>query len=201
LRPTLTVSLGLRYENQTNISSDLNFAPRVSFAWSPGGGGNRQSKTVVRGGFGVFYDRFPENLVLRTNRFNGENQLQFTILNPTFFPNVPTIQEIQNMPGVAQASQITRRISPNLSVPYTMQGILSIERQLPHNFTVSTVFITSRTLHQLRSRDINAPLPGPLFRRFREVLFGRSAMWGYLRIRFERALQSESAYRQCQQSA
>jgi len=160
LRPTLTVSLGLRYENQTNISSDLNFAPRVSFAWSPGGGGNRQSKTVVRGGFGVFYDRFPENLVLRTNRFNGENQLQFTILNPTFFPNVPTIQEIQNMPGVAQASQITRRISPNLSVPYTMQGILSIERQLPHNFTVSTVFITSRTLHQLRSRDINAPLPG-----------------------------------------
>src|SRR6266404_1309743 len=73
LRPTLTVSLGLRYENQTNISSDLNFAPRVSFAWSPGGGGNRQSKTVVRGGFGVFYDRFPENLVLRTNRFNGEN--------------------------------------------------------------------------------------------------------------------------------
>ncbi|MFL6228068.1 MAG: TonB-dependent receptor domain-containing protein, partial [Pyrinomonadaceae bacterium] len=35
LRPNLTISPGLRYENQTNISSGFNFAPRVGFAWAP----------------------------------------------------------------------------------------------------------------------------------------------------------------------
>jgi outer membrane receptor protein involved in Fe transport len=43
LRPNFTLSLGLRYENQKNIDSNLNFGPRVGFAWSPGG---QQSKTA-----------------------------------------------------------------------------------------------------------------------------------------------------------
>ena len=34
-RPNLTLSAGLRYEIQNNIHSDLNFAPRLAFAWSP----------------------------------------------------------------------------------------------------------------------------------------------------------------------
>ena len=51
LKPNLTVSAGLRYENQSNISSNLNFAPRVAIAWSPGGGGNQQPKTVIKAGY------------------------------------------------------------------------------------------------------------------------------------------------------
>jgi hypothetical protein len=160
LKPNFTLSLGLRYENQTNIKSDFNFAPRVAIAWSPGGGGNKPAKTVIRAGFGNFYDRFSENLVLQTNRFNGENQLQFTILNPTFFPNVPTIQQLQSLPGASKTSQVTRQISPDLRVPYTMQGIFSVEHQFPLKFVVTGIYIASRTLHQLRSADINAPLPG-----------------------------------------
>src|SRR5204863_344975 len=74
-----TLSAGLRYENQTNIHSAFNFAPRLSFAWSPGPAG-RQPKTVLRGGFGVFYDRAGENLTLQANRLNGTNQQQFSIL-------------------------------------------------------------------------------------------------------------------------
>ncbi|HEU0253091.1 MAG TPA: hypothetical protein VFR12_08635, partial [Pyrinomonadaceae bacterium] len=35
LRPNLTISPGLRYENQNNIDSNYNFAPRIAFAWSP----------------------------------------------------------------------------------------------------------------------------------------------------------------------
>ncbi|MFL6211328.1 MAG: carboxypeptidase regulatory-like domain-containing protein [Pyrinomonadaceae bacterium] len=79
VRPNFTLSAGLRYENQTNIHSAFNFAPRLSFAWSPGPAG-RQPKTVLRGGFGVFYDRAGENLTLQANRFNGTNQQQFSIL-------------------------------------------------------------------------------------------------------------------------
>jgi hypothetical protein len=35
VRPNFTLSPGLRYENQNNINSNYNFAPRIAFAWSP----------------------------------------------------------------------------------------------------------------------------------------------------------------------
>src|SRR6185295_7363370 len=65
VRPNLTLSLGLRYENQSNIDSNFNFAPRIGFAWQPGG---TQSKTVLRGGYGIFYERVSENLTMTSER-------------------------------------------------------------------------------------------------------------------------------------
>src|SRR5690606_25752735 len=48
--PSLMLSAGLRYENQTNISDNTNFAPRFAVAWSPtSGGANAQSPFVLRG--------------------------------------------------------------------------------------------------------------------------------------------------------
>ena len=35
IRPNFTLSPGLRYENQTNVDSKFNLAPRIAFAWSP----------------------------------------------------------------------------------------------------------------------------------------------------------------------
>ena len=43
VRQHLTISPGLRYENQTNIDSNLNFAPRIGFAWSPMFGRGKKS--------------------------------------------------------------------------------------------------------------------------------------------------------------
>src|SRR6185436_13710135 len=97
IRPNLTLSPGLRYENQTNIDSNWNFAPRIAFAWSPAVHPKKQletkvatpaqagvaspapprppgpsgPKTVVRGGIGIFYNRIQEDLILDTRRFNG----------------------------------------------------------------------------------------------------------------------------------
>ena len=153
VRPNLTVSLGLRYENQENINSNLNFAPRLGFAWSPGG---QQSKTVFRGGYGVFYERVGENLTLNTIRLNGENQQQFTVQNPDFFPLIPTGEQLVTfaVPGTVY------QLSDNLQAPYTLQAVFSVERQLPRNFTVAASYINVRTLHVLRTRPLNAPLPG-----------------------------------------
>jgi hypothetical protein len=153
VRQNLTLSLGLRYENQANIKSNLNFAPRLGFAWSPGG---QQSKTVVRGGYGVFYDRVSENLTLQTLRLNGISQQQFTVQNPDFFPLIPTPETLVTfaVPGSVYL------LEKGLEAPYTMQSVISVEHGLPHNTTIAASYINVRTLHMLRTRPLNAPLPG-----------------------------------------
>ena len=152
-RPNLTVNFGLRYENQDNISSNYNFAPRIGFAWGVGGG---QPKTVVRGGFGVFYDRINESLTLTTNRVNGVNQRQYIVQNPDFFPNIPSTATLDSFQTPISKYQLAN----DIQTPYTMQSVISIERQLPNSFTVAASYIHARTLHVLRARAINAPLPG-----------------------------------------
>ena len=166
VRPNITLSLGLRYESQNNIGSNLNFAPRLAFAWSPGANGARQPKTVLRGGLGVFYDRVNENLTLQSDRFDGgaDSQSQFVISNfitggPALlaqYPIPPTLAQL-NALGLPKS---IRLLEPDLQAPYTMQAAISVERQLPLKFTLSTTFVSSRTLHLLRSRNINTPLPG-----------------------------------------
>jgi len=158
VRPNLTLNLGLRYENQSNIKSNFNFAPRVGFAWSPFGG--PQPKTVIRGGLGIFYDRVSENLTLTANRLNGENQLQFIVQNPNFFPAIPSVTDLQ---AFAQPVSIYR-LADDIRAPYTTQAVISVEHQLPHNLTVAASYINVRTLHTLRTRPINAPLPGTFLR-------------------------------------
>jgi uncharacterized membrane protein YgcG len=153
VRPNLTLSLGLRYENQKNIDSNLNFAPRIGFAWSPGG---QQSKTVIRGGYGVFYERVSENLTMQAIRLNGVNQQQFTVQNPDFFPVIPTGEQLVTFAVPGSVYQLEK----GLQAPYTLQSVFSVERQLPHNLTIATSYINIRTLHVLRTRPLNAPLPG-----------------------------------------
>ncbi len=160
VRPNLMLSFGLRYENQDNISSNLNFAPRFGFAWQPGPSTRQQpSKMTVRGGFGVFYDRISENLTLTANRLNGTNQQQFIVTDPTIlnsFPNVPSIDTLTAFKTPVNIYQLAQ----DIQAPYTMQSAISVERSLPHNFTTSVTFSHARTLHLLRARAINAPLPG-----------------------------------------
>ncbi|HJU55340.1 MAG TPA: carboxypeptidase regulatory-like domain-containing protein, partial [Pyrinomonadaceae bacterium] len=165
VRPNLTLSLGLRYEAQTNIDSSLDFAPRVAFAWSPGGGGSQQrQKTVIRGGFGIFFNRVGQNLTLQEERFNGTNQQQFVVTTNTtngfdvldLFPAVPSLADL----AAFSIPQTTRTLADDLRTPYTMQTAVSVERQLPYRMTLSVNFVSARTLHVLRSRNINAPLPG-----------------------------------------
>ena len=74
VRPNFTLNLGLRYETQSNIHDYRDIVPRAAFAWAPGGTGGKRAKTVLRGGFGMFYDRFPLANTLTAERYNGEVQ-------------------------------------------------------------------------------------------------------------------------------
>ncbi len=158
LKQNLTLSFGLRYETQTNIHDWRDIAPRFGFAWSPDGKKGRQGKTVVRGGTGLFYDRFSESLGLDAVRFNGINQQQFIIVNPAFFPIVPNIAAL----NAQQRPQTKHQVDRALRAPETLQSAIGVERQLPKNTTMAVTFTNSHTTHLFRSRNINAPLPGTI---------------------------------------
>ena len=176
--PGLTLSFGLRYENQTNVSDSLNFGPRFSFAWSPGAGGARAPKTVIRGGFGMFYERFSENLTLQALRFGGgegsqldlvvsANEtdpvrlaaalalLQQSVFTYSGVTNVPTAADIL---AVLPQSNSIRQVSPELNIPVMSQWAFGVERQLPWRTTLAAFYIGSRTNNVLRARNINAPI-------------------------------------------
>ena len=166
-RPDLTLSFGLRYENQNNLGDGFNFAPRFGFAWSPGAGGAKQPKTVFRGGFGIFYDRFGENNTLRANRNDGISQLQYTvttntsnILGQAVFTNggVTNVPTATQLAAVVPRASIPFRIANSLQSPYSIQTAVSVERQLPRKTVLSATFTTSKSLHNLRTRNINAPV-------------------------------------------
>ncbi len=153
MRPNLTVSLGARYEVQENISDHCDFAPRIALAWAPGSS-KQTPATVIRAGFGIFYDRFSEQSVLIAQRFDGANQRQYSVINPDTFPAIPALASL------ALGTQAIHTIASNLRAPYLLQSSVGIERQLPRKTTVAVTYINSHGLHELRTRNINAPLPG-----------------------------------------
>jgi hypothetical protein len=177
-KPNLTVSLGLRYETQNNIHDWRDFAPRIGVAWAPGGGAGRaRPKSVIRAGFGMFYDRFALGNILTAERLNGTLQQQFVIPYPDFFPNVPAPTILS---GPVPPSTI-QQVSAGLRAPYLMQSAVGFERQIPFNTTVAITYANTHGLHMLRSQDINAPFPGsglyPLGRAGLVVLMESSGLY------------------------
>jgi hypothetical protein len=172
VRPNLTLSLGLRFESQTNIHDWHDWAPRVGFAWAPGQSKNNpRPKTVFRGGFGIFYDRVGEQNIETAERFNGTLQQQYVITqsatNPIpFDPNTPGIPAGLLLP--AASPNTIELLDSHLHAPYILQEAFTVERQLPKNTTVSESYVNSHGLHELRSADINAPLLGsyPLYAQY-----------------------------------
>jgi hypothetical protein len=167
LRSNLTLSYGLRYETQNNISDHADFAPRVAIAWGIGGRGGRGTKTVLRAGAGGFYDRFPNTCgavngspvsacVLNALRYNGTTQESYLIQNPDFFPNIPTTSAL----AAARQPETVQLLSSNLRAPQTYQANIGLERQINSYARISVNYIGTRGVHLINTRDINAPING-----------------------------------------
>src|SRR5262249_16370826 len=160
MRPNLTFSYGLRHEFQGHVGDKLNFAPRLGIAYSP------TRKTVIRAGAGIFFDRLSDGNYLNTIRFpmGGGVDQNFIIRNPIFIPgiNVSSLADLSRLVGggtVLRGNQNTYLLEPNLKEPYSINGSISIERQLPKSFVGSFTYFQDRGIHQFRTRNINAPRP------------------------------------------
>jgi len=173
VRPNITLSYGVRLETEDHISDHADPAPRLGVAWGIGKA-KAAPKMVLRAGWGLFYDRFPPNLVLQSQRQNGVNQQEIIVSNPgafcpsTSLTSVGTLQGLDSAcPGIVSAGSLgiptIYQIAPNLRSPMLMQTAVSIERQLTKSANASISYLNSRGWRQLVTNNVNAPvLPGTL---------------------------------------
>ena len=165
----LTLSGGLRWESQNHVSDHSDFAPRFAFAYAlDGHKKGAVSKTVLRGGYGFFYDRFQiTNLMgLEENHVStAPSQQQYVISNPTnpvggscFNPTSMTLAILTACNGGAAPtlqSQQFSQLLPRYHSPYNEQLGVSLERQLTKVSTLTFTYLHSYGVHQMATRDSN----------------------------------------------
>jgi hypothetical protein len=148
IRPNLQLIAGLRYDWQTYFKSALDFAPRLSVAYS-----TPNRKTILRAGVGLFFDRSGAQPMADLKRYNGATLRSFTLLNPTYPNPYPTGTAPSTLPtNLVQRTEATR-------IPYSLNFSFGVERQIAKSLTVAATYRGTVGTHLFRSRDANAPLP------------------------------------------
>jgi len=137
-------------------------APRLGFAWQPA------SKTVVRGGFGMFYTNMNglnyRNAVISNGLVSQQSEVSssYTSGPPNqAVPSFPTILP-ENSPLFSASPDISL-ISPQFRAPYILQGSLQIEREIAENTTLSIGTMWNHGVHIISGSayDLNLqPLQG-----------------------------------------
>ena len=133
LRQNFTLSYGIRYEAQNRIADRDDWAPRVSFAWAPKRG-SKPSSTVIRAGYGWFFDRFGSNFVLDAIRNNGINQQQYVVDNPTFTKDAPPVSVLAADSTVAPTIY---QVDPHFHASLNMQAAAGVEHSFGKVATAS----------------------------------------------------------------
>jgi hypothetical protein len=153
-KPNLSISYGIRYEAQNVIHSGHDFAPRTSISYGiPRKGGN--PLTVVRGGFGIFYDRFGLGNILTTDQENGTAQVISTYKNPGTGCNpdgtTTTIPAGCVATTAAPSLNTIYTLAPNLRSSYNLQGGIGVDQQVTRTATISVNYLLTRGDHQFLS--------------------------------------------------
>jgi hypothetical protein len=194
--PRLTLNLGLRWDanikmliDQTNnrtmeILAQLNheraraitshdlttttasykeFQPRVGFAWDINGTG----RTVIRGGYGIFYDQIFQNLTLFAKQQSNPTIYQ-TVLDLNSNGLVGTGQTAAfrfgidplPVPATIDNTQLEfggfgRINDPTLKDPYVQKWSLGVETRMGQNYVLSSDYVHTLGIHENRVQNIN----------------------------------------------
>src|SRR3954453_16697585 len=175
VNPQLTINAGLRYDfqkiaqpsvrnpdaqlaaagiNTAEVPEDHNnIAPRFGFAWTP----NTASRTVVRGGYGIFYGRTPAIMIGTAHSNNGIN-VQTLSFSGSLIPTYPNIYS--SIPtGVTLPKPTIFAFDPNFQNPKVQQSSLGIERGLTNDLAVSVTYQYVKGSDLPRTIDINVSNP------------------------------------------
>jgi hypothetical protein len=136
-----------------------NWAPRIGFAYSPGGTGFLgNQKTVIRGGFAVQYDVIFYN-VLTNEAGNYPRVINYQLFQPNTInlfpmlaPKVPTIPPLDPINSVFINSPVDTK------TPATNMWSLSFQREFGSNYVLELGYTGNRSYHQIRQSQANPPV-------------------------------------------
>jgi Carboxypeptidase regulatory-like domain len=166
LKPNLMVGLGVRFESQNWIHDHADWAPRLALAWSPGRQGKAAAKTVVRAGYGWFYDRFtvPNTFsssagvpfVIQAIHDNRINQQSYVVNNPAFYnPNAPA--PASSLISSSSSVPSYHSIDPHFRSALDMQAGVGVDHQVTGKITASVTYLYTQGVHQYLMNNVTAP--------------------------------------------
>jgi hypothetical protein len=156
ITPNLTLTLGVRYEYEyvppapfpnpalpqtANRPDDRNnIGPRVGFSWSP----YRDGKTIVRGGYGMYYGRIINSNILQTYLEPGTASGQENVVSlypghaGPIFPNIYT-----SIAAVGGTTPSAAFFSPHMQNPQVHEADLAVEQNVGRNTTFALTYMMS----------------------------------------------------------
>jgi hypothetical protein len=160
VNPKLTLSGGIRWEAQNHIADHDDWGPRASFAYAlDGNGKDKKTKTVIRGGYGFFFDRFNTSSLLTINRANIQQQIVFN--NPTCTSTATSLNAIDlstcssNSTVNTETAPVRYEVAPHYHAATTEQFGTSLERQLSAGTSLTLTYLHSYGVHQVVTRNAN----------------------------------------------
>jgi hypothetical protein len=147
IRPSISLSAGIRYDWQNYFHDTDNVGPRLSLAYAPG----KASRNVFRVGAGVFTDRSGPVVIADLLHARPGGLTRYVITRPSY-PDVSDADLAAQPRSIAQ-------LSPDVRIPQTLQFSAGWDHQISKTVTITTASTGTRSNSLFRSRDVNAPLP------------------------------------------
>jgi len=170
--PQFTFSYGARWETQNRISDKDDWAPRLSLAYALGRSKGRQPKTVLRAGYGWFYQRFTVAngfganvpFIVNTIHENGANEQQFIQTSGITFNQYATTPLSASTSGstTGKSAPTFYTIAPNLHAANDMEAAAGVDRQITKDITGNVTYVFSQGIHQFFMDNLSAAAEFPL---------------------------------------